>query len=43
MITLIDNPVELVGLIKPIEGYLEGVYKTRGSVILNRSTNLSTK
>ena len=38
-----DNLVELVGLIKPIGGFPEGVYKTRGLVIPNRPTNLSTK
>ena len=43
MIALVDNLVELVGLIERIKGLLEGVYKTRGSVILNRSINLSIK
>ena len=43
MTALIDNPVEVVGLIEPIGGLSEGVCKTRGSVIPNRPTNLSTK
>ena len=40
---LVDNPVELVGLIELIRGLPEGVYKTRGSVILNQPINLSIK
>ena len=40
---LVDNLVELVGLIELIKGLLKGVYRTRGLVILNRPTNLSTK
>ena len=43
MIVLVDNLVELVGLIELMGGLLEGVCETRGSVILNRPTNLSTK
>ena len=43
MIALVDNLVELVGLIEPIGGLPEGVCGTRGSVILNRPINLSTK
>ena len=43
MIALVDNPVELVGFIEPMGGLPKGVCGTRGSVILNRSTNLSTK
>ena len=40
---LVDNLVELVGLIKLIGGLLESVYGTRGLVILNRPINLSIK
>ena len=43
MIALVDNPVELVGLIKLIGGLPEGVCRTRGSVIPNQPINLSTK
>ena len=43
MIALVDNLVELVGLIKLIGGLPEGVCGTRGLVIPNRPTNLSTK
>ena len=43
LVELVDNPVELVGLIEPIGGLPEGVCGTRGLVIPNRPTNLSTK
>ena len=43
MIALVDNLVELVGLIELMGGFPEGVCETRGSVIPNQLTNLSIK
>ena len=43
MIALVDNPVELIGLIELIRGLPKGVCRAQGSVILNQPTNLSAK